>query len=218
MTGIDRGKFAASFAAMAAVFGKEPNSAVVEIYFRALERFSATEVEAGISKACSTLKFFPKPVELIECITGGDGRLEDRAMVEACRVLDTIKSVGTYASVVFDDPVTQAVIVQHFGGWARFAELRQENEKWFLRDFASAYQAFARVGVKHFGALPGISAQQNALKGFDHREAPVMIGDVEKAKAVLAARTHNAIPDGEGVRHISRALGKWQRPATGTAQ
>ncbi|NCD35382.1 MAG: hypothetical protein EOL87_18495, partial [Spartobacteria bacterium] len=151
MTRQDVVRFASSLTAMAALYDKEPASQVVEIYFRALEKFTIDEVEQGISKACSTLKFFPKPVELIDCITGGTGNLADKAMVEACRVLEAIKNIGTYTSVCFDDPVTQAVIVQQFGGWAKFGDMLVDSEKWFIKDFSSGYQAFARQNVRHYG-------------------------------------------------------------------
>lgn len=198
MTRQDAARFSSSLAAMAALFEKEPVPQVVEIYFRALERFSIGEVEEGISKACSTMKFFPKPVELIDCITGGTGNLADKAMVEACRVLEAIKSVGTYVTVCFDDAVTQAVIVQQFGGWAKFGDMLADAEKWFIKDFCAGYQAFSRQNVRHYGALPGWSHMQNALTGREREETPVYIGDVEKAKAIHAQGKLTELPAGEG--------------------
>lgn len=212
MTRQDASRFASSLTAMAALYGQEPIPQVVEIYFRSLEKFTIDEVEQGISKACSTLKFFPKPVELIECITGGSGNLADRAMIEACRVLEAVKSIGTYSTVCFDDPITQAVIVQQFGGWAKFAEMREENEKWFVKDFTAGYQAFARQNVRHYGALPGISHGQNALTGREREEKPVYIGDVQKARAIHAQGKLTELPAGDGMRHISTGLAQWSRP------
>lgn len=212
MTRQDASRFVSSLTAMGALYERHPEPAVIEIYFRALEKFTIDEVERGISKACSTHKFFPKPVELIECITGGSGNLADKAMIEACRVLEVIKNIGTYSTVCFDDPVTQAVIVQQFGGWAKFADMREENEKWFVKDFASGYQAFARQNVRHYGALPGISHGQNALAGREREEKTVYIGDVEKAKAIHAQGKLTELPAGEGMRHISAGLAPWARP------
>jgi hypothetical protein len=196
---------------MGALYEKHPESAVIEIYFRALEKFTIDEVEKGISKACSTCKFFPKPVELIDCITGGTGSLADKAMVEACRVLEAIKSVGTYTTVCFDDAVTQAVIIQQFGGWAKFGDMLVENEKWFLKDFAAAYQAFSRQNVRHYGALPGISQGQNALTGVERDEKPVIIGDVEKAKVIHSQGKLDELP-ASGMQHVNQGLAKWARP------
>ena len=52
----------------------------------------------------------------------------------------------------------------------------------------------------------------------EREEKPVYIGDVEKAKAIHAQGKLNALPDGEGLRHIGAALGNWQRPASRTEQ
>lgn len=212
MNAQDMPRFASSLMAMATVFDKSITPQVTEIYFRTLEKFTADEVEQGISKACSMLKFFPKPVELIDCITGGTGNLADKAMVEACRVLETIKNVGTYKTVCFDDAVTQAVITQQFGGWAKFGDMLVDSEKWFIKDFCAGYQAFARQNVRHYGALPGISMGQNALAGRERDEKPVYIGDVEKAKAIHAQGKLTELPAGEGMRHISTGLAPWARP------
>lgn len=212
MTRQDAPRFVSSITAMGALYERHPEAQVIEIYFRALEKFTIDEVEQGISKACSTLKFFPKPVELIDCITGGSGNLADKAMVEACRVLEAIKNIGTYTTVCFDDPITQAVIVQQFGGWAKFADMLVDSEKWFIKDFTSGYQAFARQNVRHYGALPGISQGRNALTGREREEKPVYIGDVEKAKAVHAQGKLTELPQGEGLRHISTGLAPWARP------
>lgn len=212
MTRQDASRFASSLTAVAALYGQELIPQVVEIYFRTLENFTIDEIEQGISKACSTLKFFPKPVELIECITGGSGNLADKAMIEACRVLEAIKGIGTYSTVCFDDAVTHAVIVQQFGGWAKFSEMREEHEKWFVKDFVSGYQAFARQNVRHYGALPGISHAQNALTGREREERVVYIGDVEKAKAIHAQGKLTELPQGEGPRHVSEALAPWVKP------
>lgn len=218
MTNQDMPRFISAMTAMSVVFKEPLSQPLVETYFRVLSGFDADQVDAGISKAISTLKFWPKPVELVECISGGGLRLEDKAQVEACRVLEAIKSIGTYSSVAFDDAVTQAVIVQQFGGWAKFSEMRAVDEKWFVKDFAAAYQAFARANVKHYGALSGVASCQNALTGRPHDEKPVYIGDVEKAKAIHAQGKLNALPDGEGLRHIGAALGNWKRPASRTEQ
>jgi hypothetical protein len=180
-------EFASSLTAMASVFDKAITPQVTEIYFRILEQFSIEEVERGISKACTTLKFFPKPAEMIDCIAGGQVALEDKAQVEAARVLTAIKRVGTYSSVVFDDPVTQAVIAQYFGGWHRFADMREAEEKWFLKDFVKAYQSFTRAGTKQNSVLPGRCEIENNFRGYEHRDPPAIVGNPETVGRMLEA-------------------------------
>lgn len=173
----DKTRFASALMTAAVVFDKTVTPQITEIYFRALDGFTLDEVERGIAQILRTLRFFPKPAELIDAITGGGVSLEDRAVVESSRVLAAIKSHGTWQTVIFDDPVTNAVIDQHFGGWDRFSELKAKDEKWFLKDFAAVYASFARAGVKRFEALPGQAARHNALTGYIRKERPVVIGN-----------------------------------------
>lgn len=50
---------------------------------------------------------------------GYPGFVEDKAIVEVGKVLEAVRKHGAYWSVVFDVPVTQAVIARAYGGWAR---------------------------------------------------------------------------------------------------
>ncbi len=85
MTNSDKPRFAAALLAMAAIFDREIIPQVTDFYFRILSRFDIAEVEGGIFRACSTMKFFPKPVELVECIMDAMS-MERRGEVEAVRI------------------------------------------------------------------------------------------------------------------------------------
>lgn len=85
MTDNDRPRFAAALLAMAAIFDREIIPQVTDIYFRILSRFTIDEVAAGIFRACSTLRYFPRPVELVECIMDAMS-MERRGEVEAVRI------------------------------------------------------------------------------------------------------------------------------------
>jgi len=179
----DFDKFAGAIGTVAEVFGKELTIALTTAYMRTLERFSMQEVESAFGKAMTTMRFFPKPVELIELITGSVG---DIAEIEAAKVLEAIKRNGGNASVVFDNATSQAVIVQAFGGWVKMCrELMASDEKWFMKDFIRTYQAYARQGIEHRGHLAGHTEIQNSAANFTkHLPAPVLVGDVVKAKQI----------------------------------
>ena len=95
----------------------------------------------------------PTVADFLEHMSGG--AVEDMAEVEAGKVLAAIGEHGSYASVVFDDPVTQAVIVRAYGGWVKLcAECgAQESEKWFRKDFAKTWAAYSRQGIRQNGCL-----------------------------------------------------------------
>lgn len=48
---------------------------------------------------------------------GYPGFVEDRAIIEVSKVLEAVRQHGAYSNVIFDSPVTQAVIARAYGGW-----------------------------------------------------------------------------------------------------
>jgi hypothetical protein len=169
--------------------GREPNEFMIEAYWRALAAFSAEQIETAFSRAIGQLRFFPKPVELLEFITGGNkDDLEARAQVEASRVASAVGRIGGYCSVTFDDLVTMAVIQYGFDGWEKLTgELKADEHKWFVKDFVKLYQAYARQDVRLTGRLAGIEERINTANGYiDNLSGTVLIGDPQKAAQIAA--------------------------------
>ena len=126
-------------------------------------------------------------------------------------MLDAIGRHGAYSSVVFDDAVTQAVIVQAYGGWPKLCQTCgvEESENWFRRNFAKTWAAYSRQGVKQSGHLPGLFEITNHSNGYhEHIDPPKLIGDSAKARAVLeAGKSVLALTEGpDAVRGEIRAL------------
>lgn len=116
--------------------------------------------------------------------SGYPSSLEDRAIVEAGKVLEAVSKHGAYSSVVFDSPVSQAVIARTYGGWARLCS--ECSTSVFRREFARAWMAYFRQGVRLFGHLPGIIETTNHSNGFyENIPAPKLIGNSEIALIVL---------------------------------
>lgn len=188
MTEQDRKQFANAICTMFEVFGKKPTKIMMNGYFMALKKLTIEQVEVAVTIAMERCKFFPKPVELIEFITGGKDQLESRAIIEAGRVLESIKRVGAYKSICFDDPVTQAAISQGFGGWIKLCQdLTVDQEGWFTKDFAKIYKAYAMDKIKHYGKLSGIADTTNSASGKKIELEIVYIGNVKKAKQIEMA-------------------------------
>ncbi|MDL2315812.1 DUF6475 domain-containing protein [Desulfovibrio sp. OttesenSCG-928-A18] len=112
--------------------------------------------------------------------------VEDRAIVEVGKVLGAVRQHGAYSSVVFDDPVTQAVIAKAFDGWSGLCS--ECDAKGFRWEFIRIWAAYFRQGVTQTGHLPGIFEITNRSNGYHgHIPPPRLIGDPEKARAVLEA-------------------------------
>ncbi len=171
----ERDVFLQRFIGLCQFFGIEADEFRTQIYFRALNPYPVQDVVQGVDKAISKCRFFPRPVELLEFI---EGKVEDRAEVEAGKVYQAIVEVSGSKAVVFDDPVTAAVVARGFGGWARLCSTLKESElTWFTKDFCRRYVSFTHQNVEHVGALPGRNGTEQIA----------LVGDTAKAQAALAA-------------------------------
>ena len=190
MTQADFKQFSALIQGVAECYGQTLSAQGVMLRFALLEQFEYVEVHKAALSIMATRKYttMPTPADFLEHINGGSA--EDKAEVEAGKVQDAIGRHGGYASVVFDNAVTQAVIVQAYGGWAKLCQECgvEESEYWFRKNFAKTWAAYSRQGVKHSGYLPGLFEISNRSNGyFDAVEPPKLIGDPAKARAVLEA-------------------------------
>jgi len=177
--------FAELFTALCELFDKKLSVVLTDIYFKTLEKYTVEQIQAAFDLAFVACKFFPKPSDFIEFITGGQEKLDSEADIEAAKVLKAIKTYGAYNSVCFDNAITQAVITQHFGGWVKICqELTEETEKWFLKDFPKYYKSYSREGLKHFGKLCGIHEINNSANGLGYVHPVAYIGNVQKAKMI----------------------------------
>ena len=184
----DFDRFDALIQGVADCYGQTLTAQGIAMRFKMLEQFEFPEVERAALSIMATRKYtsMPTPAEFLEHI--GGGAAEDKAEVEAGKVLSAIGRHGAYASVVFDDAVTQAVIVQAYGGWPKLcADCGvEESEHWFRKNFAKTWAAYSRQGVKQTGHLPGLFEISNRSNGYlQHIEPPKLVGDPAKARAVL---------------------------------
>ncbi|CAK7044191.1 MAG: hypothetical protein DELT_02959 [Desulfovibrio sp.] len=183
-------RFSAVMLGVAENYGQSLSSEGISVRFKALASYAIGEIErAALSIiVCRKYTSMPTIADFLEHMGGGSA--EDKAEVEAGKVLTAIAKHGAYASVVFDDSVTQAVIVQAYGGWVKLCQDCgvEESEKWFRKDFAKIWAAYSRQSVKQSGHLPGIFEITNCSSGhFEHVPPPKLIGDPVKARAVLEA-------------------------------
>ncbi|MEZ6852772.1 DUF6475 domain-containing protein [Halodesulfovibrio aestuarii] len=181
-----RERFLQGLAGLCELHNRQATEAMAKLYFFALQQFEIEDVLRAMVKAVTASKFFPRPAEIIEFIQGNP---EDVAEVEASKVLEAVKRVGAYKSVVFDNPVTAAVIEHGFGGWVKLcSEMRADSEKWFRKDFCKLYVSFSRQDVRYFGELAGRAAIANEANCTPNYEQVALIGNAGKAQNALTVR------------------------------
>lgn len=174
-------RFAELFMGLCEVFDKKYSPLLMDVYYQALNDFEFKQIEKVVNNIVKTCRFFPKPAEFVEAITGGNSALSDAALIQCDQVVRCISSIGAYRSIWFDDPVTNAVIQKTFGGWEKICDLPEEEKKWIRRDFMAAYESYSRSGIKNHEHLPGRIERMNNSNGYGFDD-PVLIGNAENYK------------------------------------
>ena len=179
----DRERFAEIMLGVAENFSAEISEPGMEMRYQALQNLSIDEVQAAAMEIIKSRKFTKMPTVAEFLQYTGEGSIEDKALVEAAKVLKAIKTIGPYNSVVFDDATTQAVISQVFGGWVQMCgDLTVDDEKWFQKDFAKAWAAYRRQRIELRGHMMGIAESENLSLGYDEWiEPPQIVGNASKA-------------------------------------
>ncbi len=168
----DAKQFFSIMTRVADIFDAELSERKQKSYFEILSEYTIDQVRDAFNRACRQCKFFPKPAEIIEFITGTGADVEAIAHKEAAKVLEAIRRIGGYNSVKFDDPTTAAVILYGFGGWEKLCNDRLESEnKWFIIEFVKLYKSYkaTRMEVRH--SLGGIWENNNLKFPHEYLEA-----------------------------------------------
>ncbi len=125
---------------MCEIFDKKCSDAFIDLYRAALDKITIEQFRKAANEAVRKLKFFPKPAEILE-MTGHNNSLDEKAEREAYGVIEQIRSVGSYGSPKFDDPVTAAVMTKRFR-WNEVCMTPEKELKWFIKDFVGAYKNY----------------------------------------------------------------------------
>jgi len=157
--------------ALAEIHGKQLSSLLNSLYWKALEPFSDEQCEKVFKELILTSKYFPKPADFIEIL---GGKKEDMAARAWIKVVDTIRQIGNYQSVQFDDPVIHSVF-KFWGGWGVTADWKESDLKWKQKEFEKLYTVMAS-GKKHPSYLPGTTEIQNDAHGYHDEPNIVKIG------------------------------------------
>lgn len=187
MLDTDKKAFTELLRATLDVYGKETSVGVITIWWEALRRFEYAEVRAAFSRYLQNVdtgQFAPKPADIIRVLEGGS--TEGRALGAWTKVHDAIRLVGSYQSLVFDDPIIHAV-VQDMGGWISLCSIQSEEVPFRATEFQKRYRAAIHNPPRSYPCrLIGISEAENGRNGLQI-EPPMLIGDESACQRVLAS-------------------------------
>ena len=142
------------------VFDREITASLARVYWKALEPFSDENCKQAFDSAIRTLRFFPKPAELIESMQVATEDASLQAWLDFSRALH---EVGTNSSIRFEDRVIHSV-VETLGGWNKIGQTLEKDMKWLRKDFLEYYKRFARYG-EHPKYLVGSTEIENTGTG-----------------------------------------------------
>ncbi|NWH06850.1 hypothetical protein [Desulfobacter latus] len=128
--------------------------------FEAMKEFSIDQVGQAATKLLKTHRFNTMPTvgDFISTIDAASGNIpvEDRAEIEANKVLDHLHRHGKGVIPEFEDPITKHLMSTRwrYGSWA--SHVVEDELKWWHKDFVRAYRAHA-VGAGVMNCLPDLS-------------------------------------------------------------
>ena len=176
--------FSNTLSLVAEQYGKSFSPDVIMLYWKALGDFEWSAVKHALFlhiRNADTGMYLPKIADIIKML---DGTTSDQAMVAWTDVEKAMSRVGAYASVVFDDNITQAVI-RDMGGWAGMCHKQIDELPFVAKEFQQRYRHYKSTNkpTNHPKVLIGSAEAENQLLGFNS-EPPVPIGDKDKARQV----------------------------------
>lgn len=119
MTIDDRPRFAELLFALAETFDETISEMRAEIYFRAVCGHAIESIEVAMVEAARTMKFFPKPAELLAFIEGDPA---DDAELAWSTVVCQVRALGYLGKPQFDDDAITRAIADVFGSWQGLCE------------------------------------------------------------------------------------------------
>ncbi len=183
--------FAQLMASIGELYSKKISKPLIEIYWQTLQQFDLNDIQYAFKMHINNPdygQFFPKPADIVRFIEGCG---ETKALQAWTKVEKTIRQIGSYKSVAFDDSLIHAVI-EDMGGWTKLCMSTAEELAFRANEFQKRYKGFL---IKHPGYYPkylcGLIEQNNARNGY-HCEPPTLIGNAERIKAVISGG-HNSI-------------------------
>ncbi|EKE01121.1 MAG: hypothetical protein ACD_21C00209G0005 [uncultured bacterium] len=185
----DLSRFAMLITGIGEVYGKSFTSVAIDIYWSVLKAFKFEEVQAAFYRHLKNPdvgRFLPKPADVVMAI---DGTSQNQALQAWTKVDSAIQRFGSYSSVVFDDALIHAVI-EDMGGWQKLCLASTKQLLFDSKEFQERYRGYViQKPVRYPKYFIGIIESKNSSGGYIF-SPPVLIGDREKAKQVVATGSY----------------------------
>jgi hypothetical protein len=181
----EKKRFFATLIGVADYYGKELSKGVLMVYWEGLREYDLDAVEKALwahAKNPDTGQWMPKVADVAKML---EGRTADQAAVAWSKVDRAVRQVGSYADVVFDDPLIHRVL-HDMGGWLHLAMKTESDWPFIAREFENRYRGYRMRGEvpEYPPVLIGSANAHNGKQGFA-LQAPVLVGDPAAAMKVM---------------------------------
>lgn len=167
-------------------YGKDCSTFALDVWWQSLKPYDLAAVRDAFGRHCvnpDNGQFLPKPADVVKMM---GGTTLDSAISAWTKVDHAVQSVGTYATVVFDDPLIHAVL-SDMGGWPQLGQKTVDEWPFVAKEFQTRYRSYkVRNEIPVYPPrLIGIFDMENSPRGFEYQDA-VLIGNFEEAQKVLS--------------------------------
>jgi hypothetical protein len=187
----DKPAFAQLLTDALAFYRQDVSTFALGVWWQACERFELQQVAKALTAHALDPErghFAPKPADIVRQL---HGTATDRSLVAWGKVLNAVRIVGAYETVVFDDPAIHAAVTD-LGGWPTVCRSDVDELPFLQRRFCDAHRAYAaRPGIAYPAKLIGDSEAANRHSG-QPTAAPQLIGDADAALRVLQSGSTGA--------------------------
>lgn len=181
----DFDQFSTMLQAVAEYCGKPLSAGVIAIYWQGLRNLDLDALRHALNAHVQnpdTGQFMPKIADIRRML---GGTTQDAALVAWAKVDQAVRRVGTYADVVFDDPLVHRVL-HDMGGWMALGTKTEDEWPFVAREFENRYRGYRMRSERpeYQPVLIGIAGAHNR-KGGHQLQPPILIGDTQAAQAVM---------------------------------
>lgn len=173
-------------------YSKPLSDGLKGLYWEGLKGYDFEAVSLAFSRHLRNTEngqFMPKIADIVKMLEGSS---QDSAFAAWTKVDKAVRQVGTYSTVIFDDPLIHRVI-SDMGGWMQLGQKQETEWPFVAKEFENRYRGFkSRNEIPEYPkSLTGIFEAHNSKEGFKS-QPPVLIG--EKEKALMVAKAGSDFP------------------------
>lgn len=183
----DLNEFTAILNGLASMYNqKEPSDFVKEVWTQALMSYDIEAIRQAFSAHVTNPdngQFMPKPADIVRIL---DGSTKDRALGAWSKVAEAVRRVGSWESVVFDDPIIHAVVYD-MGGWIVLSMKDDKEWDFAANEFVNRYRGYSyrNEAPNYPPVLVGMFEVHNRREGYKS-QFPRLVGNPDVARRVMS--------------------------------